>query len=390
MRTGLAAVLALAGCASGVSISSDFEGGSLGPAERISETRFRARVPGQADHEGRNRQVTWYFFRVDGARGREVSVTLTDLRGEYDYRPGAVGIDARTPPWTSADGRTWTLVPGWSADRERGEATLSFTPPADRVWVAHLEPYVESRFQAFLEEIRGHPELRAEVVGRSVEGRELHLLTIGRGPAAIWLMCRQHAWESGTSFVAEGAIRYLLSGEARDLRERATFRILPMMDPDGCARGGVRFNRHGYDLNRNWDVADPADPESRRLMPEICAAKEAILKAGPFRLFLTLHNQEAGGWLSGSERHRAVAERLAEALRGRTPLENSPRPPRTARPARGRATVVDFLEGERGLPAFILEQGVAFDPTLGRIPSSRDRLEFGAVLVRAMARAAIE
>jgi hypothetical protein len=389
VKAALPAVLVLAGCASGITISSDFEGGSLGPVERLSETRFRARVPGQADQEGRNRQVTWYFFRVDGARGREVSVTLTDLSGEYDYRPGAVGIDERTPPWMSADGRAWALVPGWKADRERAEATLSFTAPADRVWVAHLEPYPWSRLEAFLAEIRGHPELRTEVIGRSVEGRELHLLTIGRGPAAIWLMCRQHAWESGTSFVAEGAVRHLLSDEARDLRERATFRILPMMDPDGCARGGVRFNRHGFDLNRNWDTADPADPESRRLMPEICAAKEAILKAGPFRLFLTLHNQEAGGWMSGSERHRAVAERLVEALRGRTPLDGSPRPPR-AKPPRGRASVVDFLEGERGLPAFILEQGVAWDPTLGRVPSSRDRLEFGRILVRAMVEAAVD
>ena len=92
MKAALPAVLVLAGCASGITISSDFEGGSLGPVERLSETRFRARVPGQADQEGRNRQVTWYFFRVDGAHGREVSVTLTDLRGEYDYRSGAVEI----------------------------------------------------------------------------------------------------------------------------------------------------------------------------------------------------------------------------------------------------------------------------------------------------------
>jgi len=51
---------------------------------------------------------------------------------------------------------------------------------------------------------------------------------------------------------------------------------------------------------------------------------------------------------------------------------------------------VDFLEGERGLPAFILEQGVAWDPTLGRVPSSRDRLEFGRILVRAMVEAAVD
>ena len=74
-------------------------------------------------------------------------------------------------------------------------------------------------------------------------------------PPTVWLMCRQHAWETGTSFVGEGAIRYLLSDEAAPLRKSLVFKILPMMDPDGCARGGVRFNRNGYDLNRNWDLA---------------------------------------------------------------------------------------------------------------------------------------
>jgi hypothetical protein len=376
--------LALAACSS-ISISSDFEGGSLGPPERIGETHFRCRVPGQADQDGRNRQVTWYYFRLDGARGREVTLTLTDLRGEYDYKPNYGGIDEKTPPLVSSDRKVWKhLASPLARDREKGEMTFTITPEADRVWVAHIEPYTASRLDRFLAEVRGSPDLKDEVIGKTVEGRDLHLLTVGRGGRTAWLMCRQHAWESGTSFVGEGAVRYLLSDAARDLRERVTFKILPMMDPDGCARGGVRFNRHGYDVNRNWDTADPSDPESRRLMPEICAAKKAILEGGPFQLFLTLHNQESGGWLSGSARHPELAARFFDALKDKTTLGSGPRPP-GPKPARGRATVYQYLEGERGLPAFILEQGIAHDPLLGRLPTSQDRLAFGAALVRVMA-----
>jgi hypothetical protein len=375
---------ALAGC-SAVTISSDFEGGHLGAVERLSEARFRCAVPGQADQDGRNRQVTWYFFRVDGARGRPVTITLTDLRGEYDYRPGAVGIDDRTPPVVSADGcATWTHLPPPAFDRERAETTFTFTPAADSVFVAHVEPYTASRLDRVLAEIRAMPGLTDEVIGKSVEGRDLHLLTIGSGPRTVWLMCRQHAWESGTSWVGEGAIRFLLSDEGRPWRERVTFRILPMLDPDGCARGGVRFNRNGYDLNRNWDTADPDDPAARRLMPEICAAKAALRRPGRFDLFLTLHNQESGGWMSGSERHGALAARLFDALKSRTVVGDGPRTSRE-RPARGRATVYEYLEGELGLPAFILEQGIATDPILGRPPTSADRLEFGRHLAVALA-----
>jgi hypothetical protein len=230
------------------------------------------------------------------------------------------------------------------------------------------------------------------VIGKSVEGRDLHLLTItdlesesAAPPPTVWLMCRQHAWETGTSFVGEGAIRFLLSDDAASLRRSLVFKILPMMDPDGCARGGVRFNRNGYDVNRNWDSADPENPESRKLMPEICAAKKAIVAFSG--LFLTLHNQESGEWLSSSEKNRAIADRFFAALRDRTtfnPSEKGPRSP-SPKPAPGRATVYEYLDGRRGLSAFLLEQGITKSSKLGHLPTSQDRREFGRQLIQVMA-----
>ena len=262
-------VLPLAAC-SGISIRTDFEGGSLGKVEQVSETSFRCAVAGQADQNGRNRQASWYSFRLDGAKGREVTVTLTDLRGEYNFKPGGLCVRDDTPPVISSDGKTWRHV-GEKNAFEKDEATFKVTPESDTLWIAHIEPYTASRLDRFLSEIRGSPHLKDEVFGKTVEGRDLHLLTITEAPGApvVWLMCRQHAWETGTSFVGEGAIRFLLSDAGRPLRQKLVFKILPMMDPDGCARGGVRFNRNGYDVNRNWDSADPENAESRRLMPEI-------------------------------------------------------------------------------------------------------------------------
>ncbi len=70
-----------------VTIHTNFEGGSLGRVEQVSETYFRCAVKGQADQEGRNRQANWYYFRLDGAGGRPVTMDLTELTGEYNYRP---------------------------------------------------------------------------------------------------------------------------------------------------------------------------------------------------------------------------------------------------------------------------------------------------------------
>jgi zinc carboxypeptidase/carboxypeptidase M14-like protein len=365
----------------------------LGRVEARSETEFLCHLSGQADHEGRNRQVSWYFFRLDGARGREVTVTLTDLRGEYNYKPGGIPITDQSPPVVSTDGKTWRPLTTMTFDKAKEQATFHVTPETDSLWIAHIEPFTASRLDRLLAEIRGHPDLTDTVIGKSVEGRDLHLLTIATPKSAesrvVWLMCRQHAWESGTSFVGEGAIRFLLSKEAEHLRKQVTFKILPMMDPDGCAKGGVRFNRNGYDVNRNWDTADPGDPASRRLMPEICAAKQALVGAS---LFLTLHNQETDEWLSGSVKHKDLGERFFARLVEKTtfnPSRKGPRDPITKYDA-GRASVYEYLEIERGLPAFILEQGIAFSSKLGHLPTSKDRLEFGAQLARVMAEVVLE
>ncbi len=394
-------VLLLAGCASGVSLRSDFEGAAIGRIERVSDTHFRCAVEGQADQDGRNRQKTWYAFRLDGAGSREVTVTLTDLEGEYDYRPGAVGITGDTAPVWSYDGRTWTHFPSASYDAAKKELTLRFTPRGGRVWIAHVEPYTASRHERFMAEIRSHPDLLIETVGKTVEGRDLHLLTItdrGSDAAArqvVWTMFRQHAWESGSSFAGEGAIRFMLSEEARGLRARVIFKAFPMMDPDGCARGGVRFNRYGYDLNRNWDTVALENAEHRRLMPEISAAKRALHEwqdAGRrIDLFLTLHNTETGEYLTASEVAPALGDRLFRTLREMTtfhPGQDAPRPSRD-RPAPDRWTVYDYLESSRRVPAFLMEQRISFNAKLGRLPTSGDRLEFGRRLAGVLCRTAL-
>ncbi|HKE04433.1 MAG TPA: M14 family zinc carboxypeptidase [Blastocatellia bacterium] len=89
----------------------------------------------------------------------------------------------------------------------------------------------------------------------------------------IWLMFRQHSWEAGSSWACEGALRFLLSADpiTVQMRRTAIFKIFPLCDPDGVARGGVRFNANGFDLNRNWDAVDETK------MPEIAAQRKAIL-----------------------------------------------------------------------------------------------------------------
>ncbi len=393
----LALLPALLAACSGLRVSSDFEGGSVGRWEAVRSDLLRCAVAGQADKDGRNRQASWYCFRVDGAHRGRLEIVMEDLVGEYDYKPGSICLRGDTPPLISYDQRTWTHLKEVRFDDAAKTMTLVVEPEKSTFWIAHIEPYTVSRLDAVLDRVRSHPDVRLETLGKTVEGRDLRLLTVtdrrvpeGTKPT-VWLMARQHAWESGTSFVAEGFLLYLLSEDGEDLRQRAVWKILPMMDPDGVARGGVRFNRNGYDVNRNWDSCDPADPASRRLMPEIAAAKQA-LSSERVDLFLTLHNQEVGGWLSGSEAFPGVAARLFAILKKDTICalaDAGPRPP-GARPAPGRFTVYQWLTLERKAPAFLLEQGIAPDAKLRRLPVAGDRLSFGRELARSLGRVALE
>ena len=131
-------------------------------------------------------------------------------------------------------------------------------------------------------------------------------------------MFRQHSWEAGSSWAAEGTVRFLLSSDpvARRILRGAIVKIYPMCDPDGVARGGVRFNVYGYDLNRNWDTVD------LKKMPEIAAERGAILQwidsGHSVDIFLTLHNTETAEYLEGppdtSGATRPLMERLFHIL----------------------------------------------------------------------------
>lgn len=383
----------------GIAVSSNFEGGSIGKITTVSPTHLRCAVVGQSDREHRNRQADWYYFRLDHLPRSVVTIDLVDLAGEYNYRSPAYSVTKGTRSVYSYDRVTWRHFSdqqvSWDASEPR--LALTFTPESDHMWIAHVPPYTNENLVAVLDGFKGSPFLQRQWVGRTVEGREMPLLTITNPSVAeknkrtVWLMFRQHAWETGSSWAGEGAIRFLLSGDERAARIRngTVFKIFPMADPDGVAHGAVRFNRNGYDLNRNWDTIDPAT------MPEIAAQHEAILAwvDGGHRLdlFFSLHNTESSEYLEAPQSFRKLGERLFNTLKQTTtfnPTSALRDQGETTTPGRpGRMTVAQGLYHERKLPAMLMEQMIEFNSKLGRCPTVRDRIEFGAGLARAVVEA---
>ena len=240
------------------------------------------------------------------------------------------------------------------------------------------------------------------MIGKTVGGRDLVLWTISSAPLSkdkptVWLMFRQHSWETGSSWAGEGAVRALLGDdeEGRRQKREIVWKIFPLCDPDGVARGGVRFNANGFDLNRNWDVHDA------RKMPEIAAQRQAVnawLRDGhTIALYFSLHNTETGEYLEGppekggDAKFRPLAERLFQILTAETSF--APTTPlryadtTTTAGMAGRMTVVQGLYHDFKIPAFLMEQRISLNSKLGHLPEVPDRLAFGAQLVKAIGKA---
>ncbi len=103
-------------------------------------------------------------------------------------------------------------------------------------------------------------------IGRSIEGRSIHLLTAGSGPLNILLWSQMHGDES-TATLALLDIAHFFTRESRlpwvaNILRSLSVHCIPMVNPDG-AESRTRYNAVGIDINR--DARTAVSPEARAL-----------------------------------------------------------------------------------------------------------------------------
>ncbi|NND04957.1 MAG: hypothetical protein HKN87_01135 [Saprospiraceae bacterium] len=377
----------------GLTFHTDFEAASLGEISKLNGNHWQMALTGESDSDDRNRQVSWYYFRVEGAKDRPLRLTLSDLVGEYNYRKGSHAITSETRPMISYDQKHWTHLPdsAVSWDEQKVQLTFTLLPDRDTIWIAHQPPYTTENLLSLLKRYEYHPAVKKMELGKTVEQRSMPLLSITdhsvniADKKVVWIMARQHSWESGTSWLMEGLVHHLLESEqGTELLKKMHFQLFPMGDPDGVARGGVRFNTHGHDLNRNWDLVKPVE------MPEIHLQKKAIREwleeNHPIDLFITLHNTERADYIQGPD--LPVGHGLWEEMVGQTSFESTEgvrEMPLSTTPGKpGRMTVNQALWAEMNIPAYLMELKVeAVDKIDGR-RGVEDWLELGRGLLEAI------
>ena len=257
-------------------VAANFHSGNI---EVLGLSGHTARLAIRQDHGSRHLQ--WFHFLVAGAKGEAVELRIENAnrasyeRGWRDYRACA-----------SVDRERWVRVP---TRYEDGSLIIEHTPDADLCWYAYFAPYDDARHQALIGRCQQATGVRAEVLGTTLDGRTLDCLRFGEGPKVAWVIARQHPGETMAEWHGEGMLERLTDPAdalARQLREALTFFVVPNMNPDGSARGHLRTNAAGTNLNRAW--AEPSMDES----PEVQLVRDRMDRTG-VSFCLDVHGDEA-------------------------------------------------------------------------------------------------
>lgn len=225
-----------------LSISSAFDGGNIRLAAMDGD-----RIDLEIARDHLSDFYQWFYFRVTGGGGRALTLRILNCAGAA-YPFGWADYRA----CVSADREEWTRAETAYAD---GILTIELTPASDSVWIAYFAPYTMERHHDLVASVAAMPGVQYRSLGQTLDGQEMDYFRLDGGPLQVWLYARQHPGETMAEWWMEGALERLLDVAdpvVRRLREKASFHIVPNMNPDGSRRGHLRTNAAGVNLNREW------------------------------------------------------------------------------------------------------------------------------------------
>ncbi|MFZ4479673.1 MAG: M14 family metallopeptidase [Rhodoferax sp.] len=230
----------------------------------------------------------WFHFSLQGAAGLAVTLRFLNAGGSA-YPKGWDGYRVVA----SYDRLNWFRI----ATRFDGKVmTADITPATDSVYFAYFEPYSHERHLDLIGSAAASDSVQVQHLGQTLDGRDMTLLRITdeRGTMApaqkkkVWLIARQHPGEAMAEWFVEGFLERLLDGDdpvARVLLSKCVFYVVPNMNPDGAARGNLRTNAAGANLNREWQSPTPEKS------PEVFWVRRKMIATG-VDLSLDAHGDE--------------------------------------------------------------------------------------------------
>ncbi|XP_075972430.1 nna1 carboxypeptidase isoform X3 [Anticarsia gemmatalis] len=259
---------------------SRFESGNLAKAIRITSAYYELHL--RTDLYT-NRHMQWFYFRVTNTKKQMMyRFSIVNLsKAESLYNEGM-----RPLLYSTKDAQLHSI--GWrrcgdniayykndstcEEEEQFPSYTLTFNiefpHTDDAVYIAHCYPYTYSDLQEYLSKLQSHPVkstyAKLRLLCRTLAGNNVYYLTVTAPPnpnemeqrkkKAVVITARVHPGESPSSWMMKGFMDYLTgdSNQARELREKFIFKLVPMLNPDGVIVGNNRCSLTGKDLNRQY------------------------------------------------------------------------------------------------------------------------------------------
>jgi hypothetical protein len=332
----------------------------------------------------------WFYFCIEDSSAAAVRCELRNA--DQCLGPRLAWKQAR--PVFSSDGKTWARVARADYVEEAADfGYFAFTVPVvgRKTYVAYCYPYTTADLDAMLQPYSKH---RFELC-RSSESRPIPYVRLGNHESAqrsVWIIARQHAGETPSSFTVEGAIRTLAAGSNLPSLETTAYHIIPMLDVDGVYHGRYGKDQEPVDFNRDWRD-HPVRSELMALLRAIRASRESA----PVALAVDLHAPHHGdascyafGVPPDPEDPIAVLQgRLLELLAEESPpsvgfgtadVRTDYHPERSAR---------EYLRRSLGIPVVTLEMSYHLAQS-GHYLTPAAYRDFGSAVVRAVDRLLVQ
>ncbi|MEE4316833.1 MAG: M14 family metallopeptidase [Erythrobacter sp.] len=316
------------------SLHFDFAGASASACSVTGESDFALLVT--PEHAPPINPSPWYAFRYEAAQA--ASVTLRYLGGQHRY----------TPKWSDGSGNWRTLA---SQPAQDGKGAIVRLPAGAGV-VAAQEIITPGDAHADLARWSAASGAAVFTLGQSHDGRPVEAIRLGRedAPRLVVLLGRQHPPEVSGA-IAMRTFVDTLAVPAPALRD-VQFLVVPMLNPDGVARGHWRANRGGRDLNRDWGLF--TQPETRAVKAWLDALPQGVRPV----LMVDFHSTRSNlFYVQGDDEASAAQQRFRAAwLDGReNAIAGYPFTiePRNANPGSG--TAKNWFHAVYGIPAYTYE-----------------------------------
>ncbi|OXA61045.1 cytosolic carboxypeptidase 2-like isoform X2 [Folsomia candida] len=205
---------------------------------------------------------------------------------------------------------------------------LKFKHSNDTIYLAHCYPYTYTRLQTYLRTLEDDAFrsnlLTVRLLCRSLAGNNVYVVTItspdnyndeNQRKPAIVISARVHPGETQSSYMMKGIIDFLTSNcpQAKELRDRFIFKLIPMLNPDGVIVGNSRCCLLGQDLNRQYRTV------LREAFPQIYQTKVLLRRLAETNgIFLYCdihgHSRRNNVFIYGCENRKFPEKKLIEQV----------------------------------------------------------------------------